>query len=341
MPISLGELATQFGCELIGDPDVVVSSVASLPNAGPESLSFLANDIYKKQLPSTKAAAVILRASDADESPVASILHEDPYACYARMATVVCPPPSYAPGVHASALIAPSAKVADSAHLAANVVIGERSRVGENVYLGPGTVIGPDCTIGDDCRFIANVTLARSVEIGERGMFHPGVVIGADGFGNAMTPDGWVKVPQLGGVRIGNDVEIGANTTVDCGALDNTVIEDGVRIDNLCMIAHNVHIGAHTALAAMVGIAGSTRIGKRCLFAGKSGAVGHITVCDDVIVAARTFLSKDVTTPGTYAASFPADEARSWSKQLARFRRLGTLIERVKKLEKGGSRSSD
>ncbi len=341
MPISLGELATQFGCELIGDPDVVVSSVASLPNAGPESLSFLANDTYKKQLPSTKAAAVILRAVDAGESPVAAILHEDPYACYARMAAVVCPPPIYAPGAHASAEIATSATVADSAHLAANVVIGERSRVGGNVYLGPGTVIGPDCTIGDDCRFIANVTLARSVEIGQRGMFHPGVVIGADGFGNAMTPDGWVKVPQLGGVRIGSDVEIGANTTVDCGALDNTVIEDGVRIDNLCMIAHNVHIGAHTALAAMVGIAGSTRIGKRCLFAGKAGAVGHITVCDDVIVAARTFLSKDVTTPGTYAASFPADEAKSWSKQLARFRRLGTLIERVKKLEKGGSRSSD
>ena len=341
MPISLGELAAQFGCELIGDPDVLVSGVATLSNAGPDSLSFLAGAAYKKQLSSTKAAAVILRPRDADESRVAAILHDDPYACYARMAAVVCPPPSYKPGVHASAVVASSATVAGSAHLAANVVIGERSSIGENVYLGPGTVIGPDCIIGDDCRFIANVTLARKVEIGDRGIFHPGAVIGADGFGNAMSPDGWVKVPQLGGVRIGSDVEIGANTTIDCGALDDTVVGDGVRIDNQCMIGHNVQIGAHTAMAAQTAIAGSTIIGKRCLFAGRSGAVGHITICDDVIVAAVTFLSKDVKTPGTYAASFPADDARSWSKQLARFRRLGKLIERVTKLEKGGKSSSD
>jgi UDP-3-O-[3-hydroxymyristoyl] glucosamine N-acyltransferase len=337
MPISLGELATQFGCELIGDPDVVVSDVASLANAGSDSLSFLSNAALMPQLSSTKAAAVILRAVDAKESPVAAIIHDDPYACYASMSAVICPPPTYEPGVHASAVVAQSSKVAESAHLAANVVVGERTQIGDGVYVGPGTVIGPDCIIGENCRFIANVTLAREVKIGARGTFHPGVVIGADGFGNAMTSDGWVKVPQRGGVRIGDDVEIGANTTVDCGALDDTVIEDGVRIDNLCMIAHNVHVGAHTALAAMVGIAGSTTIGKRCLFAGKAGAVGHVSICDDVVVAARTFLSKDVTTPGTYAASFPADEASSWAKQLARFRRLGALTERVKKLEKGGT----
>lgn len=336
MSISLGELATRFGCELIGDPDVVVNGVASLASADSDSLSFLSGATFKTQLSSTKAAAVILRAADADESPVAVLVSEDPYACYARMAAVVCPPPAIEPGVHKSAVLAPSATVADSAHLAANVVVGEHSTIGENVYVGPGTVIGPDCRIGNDCRFVANVTLARKVTIGDRGLFHPGVVIGADGFGNAMTPDGWVKVPQLGGVRIGDDVEIGANTTVDCGALDDTIIEDGVRIDNLCMIAHNVHIGAHTAMAAMVGIAGSATIGKRCLFAGKSGTVGHINVCDDVVVAAKTFLSKDVATPGTYAASFPAENARSWAKQLARFRRLDVLADRVSKIEKDG-----
>lgn len=334
MPISLGELATQFGCELIGDPDITIRGVASLPSADSGSLSFLSSAALKKQLSVTKAAAVIMRASDAEESPVPVILHNDPYACYARMAAVICPPPSYEPGIHPSAVLAETATVAESAHIAPNVVVGEHSEIGENVYIGPGTIIGPDCKIGNDCRFIANVTLVRSVVIGVRVILHPGVVIGADGFGNAMTPDGWVKVPQLGGVKIGNDVEIGANTTVDCGALDDTVIDDGVRIDNLCMIAHNVHIGAHTALAGMVGIAGSTRIGERCLFAGKAGAVGHITVCDDVVVAAKTFLSKDVTTPGTYAASFPADTSSSWAKQLARFRRLGSLTERVKKLEK-------
>ncbi len=334
MPISLGELATRFGCELIGDPDTVVNDVSSLRNAGPESLSFLSSSVYKQQLPKTKAAAVVLRPDDAVDSPVASLLSDNPYAMYARMAAIVHPQSAIEPGVHSSAVVADSAWVAASAELAAAVVVGERSQIGENVYVGPGTVIGPDCVIGDDCRFIANVTLVRQVKIGARGRFHPGVVIGADGFGNAMTPDGWIKVPQVGGVRIGRDVEIGANTTVDCGAIDDTVIEDGVRIDNLCMIAHNVHIGEHTAMAGMTGIAGSTTIGKRCIFSGASGAVGHITVCDDVIIAAETVLTKDVTQPGTYSAFFPAQPARSWAKQLARFRRLGVLIERVKKLEK-------
>ena len=190
MPVSLGELATRFGCELIGDPDVVVSGVASLSNATPDSLTFLASKAFKEQLPSTKAAAVVLRPGDAPDSPVPALLHDDPYACYARMASVVCPPPLYAPGIHPSAVIDDSASVAATAHIAPHVVIGERSTVGENAYVGPGTVIGPDCTIGDNCRFIANVTLARAVTIGDRGIFHPGAVIGSDGFGNAMTPDG-------------------------------------------------------------------------------------------------------------------------------------------------------
>ena len=334
MQISLGELATRFGCELIGNPDSVVSGVASLSNANPESLTFLASNAYKEQLSSTKAAAVVLRPADAADSPVAALLHDDPYACYARMAAVVCPPPSYAPGVHTSAVVDGSARVAASAHLAPHVVVGERSTIGENVYLGPGTVVGPDCEIGDDCRLIANVTLARAVTIGKRGIFHPGVVLGADGFGNAMTAEGWVKLPQVGGVRIGDDVEIGANSTVDCGAIDDTIIENGVRIDNLCQIGHNVHVGEHTAMAAMSGIAGSTIIGKRCMFAGMGGAVGHIKICDDVIVGGKSFVSKDVTEPGTYLATFPAEPAKDWMKQVGRFRRIAALQERVSKLEK-------
>lgn len=334
MPISLGELATVFGCELIGDPNATVSEVASLTNASPESLTFLSSAAFTSQLPSTKAAAVVLRAVDADACPVSALICDNPYAMYARMAALVCPAPTFEPGVHATASVAESARVADSAHIAASAVIGDRTSIGEHTVVGPGTVIGPDCTVGDNCRFIANVSIVRDVRIGARGIFHPGVVIGSDGFGNAMTPEGWVKVPQVGGVRIGDDVEIGANTTVDCGAIGDTVLENGVRIDNLCMIAHNVHVGEHTAMAALTGIAGSTTIGKRCMFAGASGAVGHINICDDVVVAAKTFLSKDVTEAGTYAASFPADNARSWAKQLARFRRLGVLIERVKKLEK-------
>jgi UDP-3-O-[3-hydroxymyristoyl] glucosamine N-acyltransferase len=333
MPIRLGELATQFGCELIGDPDIEVSDVASLANATPAALSFVSNPAYLVQLPSTKAAAVILRPDAASDCPVAAILHDDPYACYARMAAVVCPAPKYEPGVHPSAIVDATASVAASAHLAPNVVVGERASVGENVYLGPGTVVGPDCVIGDDCRLLANVTLARAVRIGKRGLFHAGLVLGSDGFGNAMTPEGWVKVPQLGGVLIGDDVEIGANTTIDCGAIDDTVIGDGVRIDNLCMIAHNVHIGAHTAIAAQTGIAGSTTIGERCVFAGSAGAVGHVNICDDVVVLARATITKDITEPGTYSGMFAAEPARAWTKFVARLRRVEALQTRVKTLE--------
>jgi len=332
MPVSLGELATTFGCELIGDPDVMVSGVASLTSASSEALTFLSSAAYSKQLSSTKAAAVVLRAGNADACPVAALISDDPYATYARMAALVCPEPTFEPGVHASATVAETASVAESAHIAASVVIGERTTIGENSYVGPGTVIGPDCRIGDNCRFIANACIVKNVRIGVRGLFHPGVVIGSDGFGNAMTPDGWVKVPQVGGVRIGDDVEIGANTAIDCGAIGDTVIEDGVRIDNLVHIAHNVHIGEHTAIAALSGFAGSTTIGKRCMFGGNSGAVGQITVCDDVIVLSQSCLSKDTTKPGVYSASFPAEPGKTWAKQVARFRRLEGLFSRVKKL---------
>ncbi|MCG8369235.1 MAG: UDP-3-O-(3-hydroxymyristoyl)glucosamine N-acyltransferase, partial [Proteobacteria bacterium] len=224
MPASLGELSVRFGCELIGEPGIEVSGVASLTNATGESLSFLASPAYKEQLSSTRAAAVILKPDDAGDCPVAALLHDDPYACYARIAAVVCPPPAFEPGIHATAVVDASASVADSAHIGPNVVVGERSVVGDDAVVGPGTVIGPDCAVGDDCRLIASVTLARAVTVGRRSIIHPGVVLGSDGFGNAMTPDGWVKVPQLGGVRIGDDVEIGANTTVDCGTIDDTVI---------------------------------------------------------------------------------------------------------------------
>ena len=336
MPIKLGQLAAQFDCELVGDPDVTIDNVAGLLNAGSASLSFLSNPKFRTQLAATQAAAVVLRAEDVGGSPTASLVSDNPYADYARMAAVIHPAPSYAPGIHASAVISASADISSSAHIAANVSIGDRTIIGDRVYIGPGTVIGPDCSIADDCRLIANVTLVRDVKLGQRGILHPGVVIGADGFGNAMTPGGWVKVPQLGGVRIGDDVEIGSNTAVDCGAIGDTVIEDGVRIDNLCHIAHNAHIGAHTAMAGMSGISGSATVGKRCMLAGQSGVVGHVTICDDVVVSGKAVISKDITEPGVYAGTFTAEPAREWGRKVARFRRLDQLIERVNKLEKGG-----
>ena len=334
MAISLGELASRFGCELVGDADTTVDNVASLQRASATSLSFLSSSTYKPQLASTKAAAVILRADEAEDSPTASLIHDNPYACFAGMAAVIHPEVVHEPGVHASAHISATATVAASAHIAANVVIGDGASIGNNCYVGPGCLIGTNCSIADNGHLVANVTLVRDVAVGERCRFHPGVVIGSDGFGNAMTPEGWVKVPQLGGVEIGNDVEIGANSTIDRGALDNTVIEDGVRIDNLVRIAHNVRVGAHTAIAAQCGFAGSAVIGKRCMFAGHSGTVGHITICDDVVLSGKAMITKDITEPGVYAGSFAAEPVQDWNKQVARIRRLEKLNRRVSQLEK-------
>ena len=334
MPIRLGELAQRFDCELIGDPDIIIETVGSLSNAPPNALSFLASSAFKKQLPSTKAAAVITRAADAQDAATAVLINDNPYACYARMAAVICPGAIIEPGVHSSAVIAASAKVAKTSHVAANAVIEAGATIGENSYIGPGAVVGPDCVIGNDCRLNANVTFVRNVTIGDRCIFHSGSVVGADGFGNAMTAEGWIKVPQLGGVRIGNDVEIGSNTTIDCGAIDDTVIENGVRLDNLIQIGHNVHIGEHTAMATACAIAGSAHIGKRCMFAGMVGMAGHIEVCDDVVVNGKGMISKSITEPGAYASNFPIEPVRDWNRRVAKIRRIDKLLERVSALEK-------
>lgn len=337
MAISLGELATRFACDLKGDPDVVVDEVAALSSAGPGSLSFLANSALKEQLSSTKAAAVILRADDADDCPVACLIDDNPYAAFARVAALIHPMPAIEPGVHASAVVDSSANIAASAQVDALSYVGARTEIGEDVYVGPGCIIGPDCVIGDGSRLVGKVSIPKNVRAGKRLVVHPGVVIGSDGFGNAMTPEGWVKVPQIGGVLIGDDVEIGANSTIDCGAIGDTIIEDGVRIDNQCMIAHNVRIGAHTAMASMTGVAGSTTVGKRCMFAGKVGTVGHINICDDVVVSGRGTVSKDITEPGVYAGTFTVEKASTWNRMAARLKRIDKLYDRVRKLEKGKS----
>lgn len=333
MAISLGELATQFGCELIGDPSVQVSRVASLSGADGSSVSFLSSPAYRPQLQETRAAAVILRATDAGLCPVNALVTANPYLLYARIAGVLHPQPVAPASVHASATVAASASVSSTAHVGPQAVIGERCVIGDGAYIGPGCVIADDCRIGDATRLVANVTLGADVYIGLRCIVHPGAVIGSDGFGNAMSETGWVKVPQLGGVRIGDDVEIGSNTTIDRGAIDHTVIGNGVRLDNLVQIAHNVRIGEHTAMAAMTGISGSTVIGKRCMFAGQTGIVGHVTICDDVVVTGKTMITKNIDKPGTYAGGFPAEESGTWKRLVARFRRLDALDARVSALE--------
>jgi UDP-3-O-[3-hydroxymyristoyl] glucosamine N-acyltransferase len=334
MPLSLGELATRFGCDLNGDPDAVVDSIASLGNAGPGRLSFYSNPALKPLLASTRATVVILRSGDAADAPCATLISDNPYATYARAAALLHPEARAVPGIHPSAVVDETALVSPTAEVGPQVIIGPRARVGERAILGPGSIVGADCELGDDTRLIARVTLVRKVRLGSRCVLQPGVVIGAEGFGNAMTPEGWLHVPQLGGVQVGDDVEIGSNTTVDCGAIEDTVIGNGVRIDNLCMIAHNVTIGEHTALAAMTGIAGSAEVGARCMFGGQSGMVGHVRICDDVVISGRGMVTKDITEPGVYASSFPIEPVREWNRQVARFRRLGALFDRVTTLEK-------
>jgi UDP-3-O-[3-hydroxymyristoyl] glucosamine N-acyltransferase len=339
LAVSLGELAARFGLELKGDPDKPVECVATLAGATGNAVSFFANPAYRDALAATRAAAVILQPEHTGSCPVDALLSPTPYLSYAHIAQILHPPQQFPAGVHASAVVAASAHVDASAHVAANATIGEHCRIGPRSYVGSGCVVDSNVAIGADTRLLARCSIMHDVVIGERCIVHPGAVIGADGFGNAQGPAGWVKVPQLGSVRIGDDVEIGANTTIDRGAIEDTVIENGVRLDNLIQIAHNVRIGEHTAIASQSGISGSTTIGKRCMLAGQSGLVGHITICDDVVIGGATMVTKSISEPGFYTASFPAEPDRAWKRRVARFRRLDDLVSRVAKLEKGNNKN--
>lgn len=334
MSVTLGELAVRFGCELRGDPATLVDSVAALGSAGPRAIAFLANPKYAAQLADTRAGAVILDAKSAASSPVPSLIVANPHATYARVATLLHPDPPLHSGVHVAASVAASAQVDASAEIAAQAVVGERARIGARCYIGPGCVIEHDAVIGDDARLVARVFIGREVRLGARCVVQPGAVIGGDGFGFANEKGSWVKVPQIGRVVVGDDVEIGANTTIDRGALGDTVIEDGVKIDNLIMIAHNCRIGAHSALAACVAIAGSSTIGKRCILGGKVGLTGHITLCDDVVVLGTSFISHNITKPGVYSSALPSEEAGTWRRIVARIKRLDSMARRLKAVEK-------
>lgn len=334
MTASLGELAVRFGCALKGDPDVRVSRVATLESAHAGGLTFLANPRYRRFLTQTKAGAVVLEAKFADECPVPALISNNPYATYARIATLLHPAPPVVPGRHATALIDPSAKVDPSASIGPNVVIGAGVKIGPRVAIGPGCVLLDAASVGADTRLAANITLCRAVVIGERCVLHPGVVIGADGFGLAPEQGEWVKVPQVGSVRVGNDVEIGANTTIDRGAIEDTVIGDGVKLDNQIQIGHNVQIGAHTAIAGCAGISGSAVIGQRCMIGGMTGIAGHLTICDDVVLTGKSFVSSSIHEPGYYSSGLPVDETARFRKNVARFHHLDELVRELRKEKK-------
>jgi UDP-3-O-[3-hydroxymyristoyl] glucosamine N-acyltransferase len=341
MAVRLAELAVRFGCELRGDADAEVDRVATLQEGGPGSLAFLANARYRRYLADTRATAVVLEQSLADECPVAALIHANPYATYARIAALLHPPASLDPGVHATATVEPGAFVDATASVGAGCSIGAGVRIGARAVLGPGCVVMRGAHVGEATRLVARVTLCEGVRIGARCILQPGCVIGADGFGHAPDAGRYVKVPQLGAVVIGDDVEIGANSAIDRGAIGDTIIEDGVRVDNLVQIGHNARIGAHTVIAGCTGISGSTTIGRRCVIAGMVGIAGHLSICDDVVVTGKTMVSSSIHRPGMYSGTLHAEETRRFRRNAARFQKLDELAKRVRRLESGGTGGQD
>jgi len=309
-----------------------VGRVATLEKAGAGDIAFLANPKYRGQLASCQASALILHPDARDLTDRPRILAADSYLYFARVAQLLNPAPAVVGGV------APTASVASA--LPASVFVGAAASIGAGVEIGEGSCIGPGCIIGDRvkigarCRFHGRISVYADCVIGDDVIIHAGAVIGADGLGFAREKDGsWVKIPQIGRVVIGNDVEIGANTTIDRGALDDTVIEDGVKLDNLIQIAHNVHVGAYTIMAACSGVAGSTRIGKRCMFGGQAGISGHLTIADDVVVSADTAVTKSIGRKGVYTASVPLQAHADWVKNFAHIRHLDAMADRIRALE--------
>ncbi len=330
----LGELAVRFGLTLRGDPDATIDRVGTLAAAGPDALAFLANPLYRKYVATSRAGAIIVAPDNADGCPGNVLVSDNPYADYARIATELHPAPSRPPGVAPGAFVAPGVEVPASAHVGHGAVVEEDAQLGERVVIGPGCLVGRGVTLGDDCELVANVTLCQGVRLGHRVLVHPGAVIGSDGFGIARDGERWIKVPQVGSVQIGDDVEIGASTTIDRGAIDDTVLGDGVKLDNQIQVAHNVEIGDHTVIAACSGISGSTRIGKRCMIAGAVGFVGHLDIADDVIITGQTMVNRSIGEAGVYSSALPMDEAKRWRRNSARFRQLDDIAKRLKAVEK-------
>ena len=326
---ALGDIAARFGVELRGDPATPIHGVATLAKAGAGELTFLANPRYRTQLATTAADAVVLRAADADGFSRAALIAEDPYVAFARIASLYERAPAAVPGAHASAVIGKGARVAASASIGPLCVIDAEAEIGEGAILGPHCIVGRACKVGAQSRLVARVTLVQNVTLGKRVLVHAGAVIGADGFGIAFAKDHWEKVPQLGGVVVGDDCEIGANTTIDRGALGDTVLEDDVRLDNQIQIAHNVFIGAHTAMAGCSAVAGSARIGRYCLIGGSAGILGHLEIADRVTVTAMSLVTHSLRESGEYSSGTPIQENRRWRRNAARFKHLDEFVRRV------------
>ncbi len=315
-PLTLAQIASRLGGRIAGDAEVLIHQVGSLERAGRGQIAFLSNARYQARLAGTGASALIVGADAEDLSALPRIVCVDPYSYFARVSQLFNPRVTQAAGVHSSASVAPSA------------------RLGARVSIGPGCAVGDGVELGDDSCLYPGVVVYPGCRIGARAIIHAGAVIGADGFGLARDEAGWIKIPQIGGVVIGNDVEIGANTTIDRGAMDDTVIEDGVKLDNQVQIGHNCRIGAHTAMAGCSGVAGSADIGRHCTIGAAAVILGHLSICDHTQVSAATVISRSIRKPGTYTGMFPAADNESWVRNAAVLRHLAELLDRVRSLEK-------
>lgn len=332
--VTLKELSLILDGVVQGDETLVINSVATLEHATAGQISFLANSKYRAQLESTQASAVLLSAKDAQDYPGTALVVKDPYVGFARVAQLLDTTPKAAMGIHPSAQIDPSAQLGEGVAIGANVVIGANVILGENVQIGAGTVIGQDSIIGSNSRLWANVTLYHNVHLGQDCIIHSGAVIGSDGFGYTNERGQWVKIPQTGGVRIGDRVEIGANSTIDRGALGHTEIHNGVIIDNQVQVAHNDIIGENTAIAGSTTIAGSVTIGKYCIIGGNCAIAGHLSIADGVHISGATNITGNMREPGLYSSATVAMDNKTWRKNTVRFRQLDELFQRVKTLEK-------
>lgn len=342
MSITLGEIARYLGLELRGDDALVVDGIAPLASAQGKQISFLSNPRFSKELSQTRAAAVILKPEFAAECRTAVLVSDNPYLSFARLTALFDDAPRAKPGIAASALVDPSVHLGNGVSIGPNVVIGANAVIGDNTIIGANSVVGDHCRIGSGCHLHANVTLYHRVRMGDEVTIHSGTVIGADGFGFAPRGkgQGWEKIHQLGGVVIGNRVDIGANSCIDRGALDDTVIGNGVIIDNQVQIAHNCIIGDNTAIAGCVGIAGSTVIGKNCTLAGGVGVAGHLEIVDGVHVTSMSLVTGSITQSGSYSSGTAMMDTRQWRKSAVLFSHLEELQQRLRTLEKKLSGSS-
>jgi len=324
---TLKQLAEFLAAEFKGDPDCIVTGIGSLENSVPGQISFLNDAKYRKHLDDNKAAVVIVKPEHSDLCPGNVIIHNDPYLAYAKISSLYDDRPIMSSGIHPSAIIDQDCSIDNTVSIEPYCIVGKRVKIGAGSQIHTGCVISDDVQIGENVILYPKVVLYHKVKLGNNVAIHSGAVIGADGFGNANEKGVWRKIYQLGSVIIGNDVEIGANTTIDRGAIEDTIIEDGVKLDNQIQIGHNVHIGAHTAIAGCTGVAGSTKIGRHCMIGGGVGINGHIEITDGVIISGKSAVGKSITRPGIWASSIPAMPYQTWGRILVK---LVQLVEKKK-----------